>query len=100
MTLLAGFAALLGRYTGQEDVVVGSPIANRTRAEIEGLIGFFVNTLVLRTDLAGDPALRASCSAGSARRRSAPTPTRTCRSSGWSRSCSPSATSAARRSSR
>ena len=47
MTLLAGFQTLLWRYTAQEDVVVGSPIANRNRGEIEGLIGFFVNTLVL-----------------------------------------------------
>ena len=58
MTLLAAFQTLLQRYTGQEDVVVGSPIANRTRAEIEGLIGFFVNTLVLRTDLSGNPTFR------------------------------------------
>jgi hypothetical protein len=49
MTLLAGFKALLSRYTGQPDIVVGTPIANRTRAELEGLIGFFVNTLVLRS---------------------------------------------------
>jgi amino acid adenylation domain-containing protein len=55
MTLLAAFQTLLMRYTGQRDVVVGSPIANRGRAEIEGLIGFFVNTLVMRTDLGGDP---------------------------------------------
>src|SRR6266496_4346067 len=58
MTLLAGFSALLGRYTGQQDVVVGSPIAGRNRAEIEGLIGFFINTLVLRADLSGDPSFR------------------------------------------
>ncbi|MFL9459672.1 non-ribosomal peptide synthase/polyketide synthase [Scytonema tolypothrichoides VB-61278_2] len=56
MTLLAAFDTLLYRYTGQEDILVGSPIANRDRSEIEGLIGFFVNTLVLRTDLAGDPS--------------------------------------------
>ena len=55
MTLLAAFDALLHRSTGAEDVVVGSPVANRTRAEVEDLVGFFVNTLVLRADLAGDP---------------------------------------------
>jgi len=55
MTLLAAFEALLYRYTGQTDFAVGTPIANRTRAELEGLIGCFVNTLVLRTDLSGDP---------------------------------------------
>jgi amino acid adenylation domain-containing protein len=58
MTLLAAFQALLARYTGQDDIVVGAPIANRTRAEIEGVIGFFVNSLVLRTDLSGDPPFR------------------------------------------
>src|SRR5256884_4177950 len=58
MTLLAAFQALLWRYTGQADLVVGSPIANRTRAEIEGLIGFFVNTLALPTVLAGGPSFR------------------------------------------
>ncbi|MDT7808210.1 MAG: hypothetical protein QOJ70_2023, partial [Acidobacteriota bacterium] len=55
MTLLAAFKVLLSRYSRQSEVVVGSPIANRNRAEIEPLIGFFVNTLVLRTDLSGDP---------------------------------------------
>jgi aspartate racemase len=58
MTLLAAFKTLLHRYTGQDDLVVGSPIAGRTHVEMEGLIGFFVNTLVLRTDLAGDPTFR------------------------------------------
>ncbi|MBW4592770.1 MAG: amino acid adenylation domain-containing protein [Brasilonema angustatum HA4187-MV1] len=55
MILLAAFQTLLWRYTGSEDIVIGSPIANRNRAEIEGLIGFFVNTLVLRTNFAGNP---------------------------------------------
>ena len=53
MTLLAAFKVLLYRYTGQKDIVVGSPIASRNRAEIEDLIGFFANTLILRTDLSG-----------------------------------------------
>ncbi|HVS00085.1 MAG TPA: amino acid adenylation domain-containing protein, partial [Thermoanaerobaculia bacterium] len=51
MVLLAAWAALLGRHAGQEDVLVGTPIAGRNRQEIEGLIGFFINTLVLRVDL-------------------------------------------------
>jgi len=55
MTLLTAFVALLSRYSGQEDIVVGSPIANRNRSELESLIGFFVNTLVLRSDLQGNP---------------------------------------------
>ena len=52
-TLLAAFVALLHRYTGQDDVIVGSPNADRNRFEIEGLIGFFVNMMVLRTDVSG-----------------------------------------------
>jgi amino acid adenylation domain-containing protein/non-ribosomal peptide synthase protein (TIGR01720 family) len=55
MTLLAAFQTLLHRYTGQPDIAVGSPIAGRTRPEVEGLIGFFVNTLVLRADMRGNP---------------------------------------------
>ncbi|PUE53047.1 hypothetical protein B9Z45_13190 [Limnohabitans sp. 2KL-17] len=55
MVLLAAFKVLLWRWSGQTDVVVGSPIANRNRSEIEGLIGFFVNTLLLRSNLGGDP---------------------------------------------
>src|SRR3989442_10925000 len=56
MTLLAAFQALLHRYSGQEDILVGSPSAGRDCVETEGLIGFFVNTLVLRGDLSGNPS--------------------------------------------
>ena len=55
MTLLAAFASLLARYSGQDDIVIGSPVANRTRRETEALIGFFVNTLALRVNLSGEP---------------------------------------------
>ena len=58
MTMLAAFQTLLYRYTQQEDIVVGSAIANRNRSELEGLIGFFVNSLVLRSDLSGNPTFR------------------------------------------
>src|SRR5215213_8376343 len=58
MTLLAGFAALLWRYTGERDVVVGTPVANRGRREVEGLIGFFVNTLPLRLQVGGEESFR------------------------------------------
>ena len=55
MTLITAFAILLGRYSGEEDIVIGSPIANRNYSEIESLIGFFVNTLMLRIDLKENP---------------------------------------------
>ena len=58
MTLLAAFKILLHGYTNQDDLVIGTPTANRNRLEIEGLIGFFVNTLVLRTNLSGNPSFR------------------------------------------
>ncbi|HEX2094481.1 MAG TPA: amino acid adenylation domain-containing protein, partial [Longimicrobiaceae bacterium] len=57
MTLTAGWAGVLSRLSGQDDVVVGTPTANRGRGEIEGLIGFFVNTLALRVELAGSPTV-------------------------------------------
>ena len=57
MTMLAGWQALLSRYSGQDDIIVGSPIAGRTQTELESLIGFFVNTLVLRTNLAENPTI-------------------------------------------
>ena len=56
MTLLSGFTLLLSRYSGQQDLLVGTPVANRNRAEIEDMVGFFVNTLLLRADLSGDPS--------------------------------------------
>lgn len=58
MTLLAAFKGLLYRCSGQEDIILGTPIANRNRVETEGLIGFFVNMLVLRTDLSGNPSFK------------------------------------------
>ncbi|MCU1245086.1 MAG: amino acid adenylation domain protein, partial [Acidobacteria bacterium] len=59
MTLLAAFDVLLGRTSGQTDIAVGTPVANRTRPELEQLIGFFINTLVIRADLRGDPTFTA-----------------------------------------
>jgi non-ribosomal peptide synthetase component F len=56
MLLLAAFDILFHRYTGQTDIVIGTPIANRTRSETNNLIGFFVNTLVLRTNMSGNPS--------------------------------------------
>ncbi|MEH2121092.1 non-ribosomal peptide synthetase [Nostoc sp.] len=58
MTLLAAFNTLLYHYTEQEDIVIGSPIANRNRVELEGMLGLFVNTLVLRNNLSGNPSFR------------------------------------------
>jgi hypothetical protein len=58
MTVLAAFQTLLHRYNGQDDIIVGSGIANRNRAETEGLLGYFVNTLALRVDLSGNPTFR------------------------------------------
>ncbi|MXV13445.1 amino acid adenylation domain-containing protein, partial [Xanthomonas sp. LMG 8992] len=59
MTLLASWSVLLARFSGQDQVVIGSPVANRQRAEIEPLVGFFVNTLALRVDLREDPSVAA-----------------------------------------
>ena len=58
MMLLAAFQTLLHRYSGQDDICIGTPIAGRSRPETEGLIGFFANTLVLRADLSGDLTFR------------------------------------------
>ncbi|HSE36537.1 MAG TPA: amino acid adenylation domain-containing protein, partial [Blastocatellia bacterium] len=58
MLLLGAWQVLLSRYTGAEEIVVGAPIANRQRTEVEDLIGYFVNTLAMRTDLSGDPTFR------------------------------------------
>src|SRR5206468_12813367 len=58
MALLGAFAVLLGRFSRQRDVAVGTPVAGRDRREMEGLIGFFVNTVVIRTDLSAEPTFR------------------------------------------
>src|SRR5262249_8782710 len=58
MIFLAAYGVLLSRHSGQDDILVGSPIANRARTELEGLIGFFANTIVLRTDLSSNPRFR------------------------------------------
>ncbi|GHF81401.1 condensation domain-containing protein [Streptomyces filamentosus] len=62
--LLTCFSALMGRYSGQEDVLLGVPVAGQTHQELEGLIGFFVNTLVVRSDLTGSPTLREAVGRG------------------------------------
>jgi amino acid adenylation domain-containing protein len=58
ITLVAAFAVMLNRYSDQDDILIGSPVAGRDRLEIESLIGFFVNTLVLRFNLSGNPSFR------------------------------------------
>ena len=83
MTLLAAFKALLARYGGGEDVVVGTPFAGRNLVELEDLIGFFINVLPLRTDLSGDPSF--SELLGRVRETTLGAPrTRKCRSQPWS----------------
>ncbi len=99
MTMLAVYAALLHRWTGQADFAIGSPVANRTRPDIEGLIGFFANTVVLRVRLDGQPTFR-ELVARVGGRPSTRSRTRSCPSSAWSRSCSRSARSATTRFSR
>lgn len=74
MTLLAAFQLLLSRYSQTTDILVGTPIANRTRSELERTLGLFVNTLVLRSDLSGNPSFW-SCWSGSNGWRSPPTAT-------------------------
>ncbi|MFD2943647.1 non-ribosomal peptide synthetase, partial [Flavobacterium notoginsengisoli] len=58
MMMLSAFKVLLSKYSGQDDICVGTPIANRTQVELEGMIGFFLNTLALRSDLSGNPTFK------------------------------------------
>ena len=74
MTVLAGWALVLSRLSNQEDVVIGTPSANRGRLEIEGLIGFFVNTLALRVDLSGAPTVKDLAGAGQDSSSGSPSP--------------------------
>ena len=90
MLLMAAFAVLLARYSGQRDIVLGSPTANRSRNEVEPLIGFFVNTLVMRLRwrrISRLPTFSPMC--GKCRWK--PTRIRTCRSNNWWRNCDRSA---------
>ena len=91
MTLQSAFAVLLSRYSGQKDIVLGVPAANRKREELEPLIGLFVNTLVLRNDLSDDPFLPTS-SVEPVKSRWTPMPARTFRLNNWSKRSSRSAT--------
>ncbi len=84
MVMLAAFDALLHRYTGSEDIVVGVPIANRNWLRSEALIASFVNTLVMRVDLSGEPVFRELVDRVRPIALEA-VPIRTCPSSGWSR---------------
>ena len=88
MTLLAAFNVLLYRYSNQEDILVGSPIAHRHHPEVESLIGYFVNTFVLRIDLSGKPTFR-SYSTAFAMYVLAPTRTKNSRSKSLSANCNP-----------
>ena len=88
MTLYAGLAILLSRLSGQQDIVIGTPVANRQRTEMEGLIGFFVNTLALRVELVGEHERRGAAGAGEGADAGGRMPIRTCRLSRWSRRCS------------
>src|SRR5262249_58809405 len=74
MTLLAAFKVLLYGYTGQEDLCIGTLVANRNRQEVEGLIGLFVNTVLLRTNLGGNPTFREVLRRGPATPFAAPPP--------------------------
>ena len=91
MTLLAAWNCLLWRYSEQDDILIGTPVAGRSAVDTEGLIGLFLNTMVMRTRMRAEAAF-ASCSVRYAKPRSARSRTPSCRSKSWSRSCASSAT--------
>ena len=88
MSMLGGLAVVLSRYSGQQDIAVGTAIAGRNRAEMEGLIGFFVNTLVMRTEVKGGAECKGADERSEGRRRWEHMRIRMCRSSEWWRRCS------------
>ena len=99
MALLAGFKAVISRYTGATDMVIGTPVSGRFDERTSSLLGFFSNTLALRTNLSGDPSFSQRWSA-SVRPRSERSRTRSCRLSALSRTSNPSRARAHTRSSR
>ena len=92
ITTLTVFFILLHKYSDQQDILVGTGVANRKGKEVENLIGMIINTIALRGDLSGDPGFREMIQRHACNRVRSLCPTRTCRSKSWSRPCSSNAT--------